>query len=114
EFVTPGVTNSRWGGDCGPRGDSQGVTEPASGKRNRMTALVIALAIVVVLLAVFWRTLHDQAHDQLEPTLAEHAAADAGRAAPASLIGPHDATTNGPPAFFDEVVVRDRNGHDVR
>lgn len=79
-----------------------------------MVALLIAFAVIVVLLIAFWNTLHTQARAGAEPTLAEHAAADAGRSAPAAVIGPHDAATVGPPGFLDEALIRDRNGLDVR
>lgn len=79
-----------------------------------MIALLVIAVIVVVLLVAYWFTMRDQASKGLEPTLAEHAAADAGRTSPAGTVGAHDAGATGPPAFLDEVELQDEPSRDVR
>jgi hypothetical protein len=79
-----------------------------------MVALFIAFAVVVALLIAFWRTMHDQASRGLEPTEAEHAAADAGRTGPTGTVGQHDTLATGPPAFLDDVRTHDGGSFDVR
>jgi hypothetical protein len=79
-----------------------------------MLALLIIVAVILVLFVAYWFTLRDQASRELEPTLLEHAAADAGRTSPAGTVGAHDALSTGPPAYLEDAMLRDRDGPDVR
>jgi len=68
-----------------------------------MIALFISFAVIALLLGAAWRTLRAKRGSEVTPTLAEHAAADAGRMGAVGLVGGHDATAAGAPTFLDDV-----------
>ncbi len=63
-----------------------------------------SIALIAMLLAAAWSTERRRSLCDGEPTLEEHAAADAGRVGAVAATGPHDAVGVGAPTHLDEVV----------
>ncbi len=66
-------------------------------------ALLAFFAVIALMLGAGWFTERSRRPDVGEPTLAEHAAADAGRVGSAAAVGPHDAVALGTPTLLDAI-----------
>jgi hypothetical protein len=66
-------------------------------------ALLAFFVVIALMLGAGWATERRRRPNVGEPTLAEHAAADAGRVGAAAAVGPHDAVALGTPTMLDAI-----------
>ena len=71
-----------------------------------MIAFLVSLALVALLLGAAFVTMRSRRDldRELQPTVQEHAAADAGRIGAMGATGSHGANAVGPPAFLEDVT----------